>query len=695
MECAACVRRIEKALLRVDGVTQAEVNLLAALGQVSYDPDRTDPESITAAIEQIGFEAESLRTDTTVEVGEAQREAAALLLRRLRVATVLTVPVFMGGMTMRPPWDNLWLQLILTTPVLVWAGGEFFKGAWAAVRQKSADMNVLVALGTGSAYLYSMAATVAPHRFHAHHAYFESASVIITLILFGRWLEARAKGQTGAALEKLLSLQAKTARRLRTDGTDEDIALDQVRRGDRLQVRPGELVPVDGRVLEGRTTVDESLLTGEPIPVEKQPGDTLTGGTQNKTGSVLMVAERVGEGTALARIVRLVRRAQASRAPLQALADKITALFVPIVLLIALATFLGGLSLGREATVAFGAALTVLVIACPCALGLATPTAVMVGVGRGAELGVLIRDAETLERLARVKTIALDKTGTLTEGKPKVVLSTLSESHFALLAAAERASEHPLATAIVAEALARKVVLPPLKMGVAVPGRGIVAEGLIAGNAAHLEENGVVVPPPDAPADASLLHVAINGQYAGFVAVADTLRPASAAAVAQLKALGLEVVLITGDRRSVAEAIAARVGIETVVAEVTPEGKAAEIAKLDHPAMVGDGINDAPALASAEVGLAMGGGADVALETAGATLMGGDLLGAARAVALARAVVANIRQNYAFAFGYNLIGIPIAASGHLNPMLAALAMALSSVSVVTNALRLRRFKTAY
>jgi len=692
MECAACVRRIEKALLRVEGVSAAEVNLLSGQGSVHFDPSHTDPEALAAAIETIGFEAEPLAPETTVEVGATQREAAAHLLPRLRVAAVLTLPVFIGGMTMRPPLDNLWLQLALTTPVLGWAGREFFTGAWAAVRQRSADMNVLVALGTGSAYLYSLAATVAPHALHAHHAYFESAAVIITLILFGRWLEARAKSRTGAAIEKLLSLQVTTARRVLPDGSEQDVALSEVRRGETLRVRPGELVPVDGRIIEGHTTVDESLLTGEPIPVEKQVGATVTGGTQNQVGSFLLRTERVGEGTALARIVRLVRRAQASRAPIQERADTITAVFVPVVLLIALGTLVGWLLLGRELSLAFGAALTVLVIACPCALGLATPTAVMVGVGRGAELGVLIRDAETLERLARVKTIALDKTGTLTQGKPTVVKSTLTDTHFALLAAAERASEHPLAAAVVAAAQAQGLTLPTVTGVTAVPGRGIRAEGLLVGNAAHLEENGIVVPPPAAPAEASLLHVAVDGRYVGFLAVADTLRPTSSEAVAQLKALGLTVVLLTGDRRSVAEAIAQKVGIDTVIAEVRPEGKAAEVARLDHAAMVGDGINDAPALAAAEVGLAMGGGADVALETAGATLTGGDLRGAVRAVALSRAVVANIRQNYAFAFGYNLIGIPIAVSGQLNPMLAALAMALSSVSVVTNALRLRGYK---
>ena len=686
MECAACVRRIEKALVRVPGVEKAEVNLLAGEGSFAYDPAQTDPQAIAEAIENIGFESSTSSPSLPVigREGAGGREGKSWIL-----AAALTLPVFIGGMTMQAPFNNLWLQLVLTTPVLFYCGAEFWRGAWGALKQRTADMNTLVVLGTGSAYLYSVLATVAPMVLHTHHAYYESAAVIVTLILFGRWLEARAKQRTGEAIEKLLALQATIAHRV-TENGDEDVAIEAIRRGENLRVRPGETVPVDGKIVEGHSTLDESLLTGEPLAVEKHVGDTVTGGTINQTGSFVFVAERVGEGTTLAKIVRLVRKAQASKAPIQRLADQITAIFVPAVLLIALGALVGWLLAGRGFAFAFSCAVTTLVIACPCALGLATPTAIMVGVGRGAELGVLIRDAESLERLAGVQSIALDKTGTLTEGKPQVVASTLSEQDFALLATAEVASEHPLARAFKS----------PLPLGeglgrgdfTAVPGQGITARvgghALRAGNVGFIG----VSEPTDAPAEATLLHCEIDGTYRGYVAVADTLRTTSAEAVKQLQALGLEVTLLTGDREVAAKAIAAQVGITQVIAEIRPEGKAAEIAKLVKPAMVGDGINDAPALAAAEVGIAMGGGADVAMETAGITLTGGDLRGVVRAILLARATVANIRQNYAFAFGYNLIGIPIAVSGNLNPMLAALAMALSSVSVVTNALRLKRFR---
>jgi len=684
MECAACVRRIEKALARVPGVEKAEVNLLAGEGSFAYDPAQTDPQAIAEAIENIGFEPSQTLPSTGRVAEERGRVGLGWIL-----ATALTLPVFIGGMTMRHPFDNLWLQLVLTTPVLFYCGAEFWRGAWGALKQRTADMNTLVVLGTGSAYLYSVLATVAPMVLHTHHAYYESAAVIVTLILFGRWLEARAKRRTGEAIEKLLALQATIAHRV-TENGDEDVAIEAIRRGENLRVRPGETVPVDGKIVEGHSTLDESLLTGEPLAVEKHVGDMVTGGTINQTGSFVFVAERVGEGTTLAKIVRLVRKAQASKAPIQRLADQITAIFVPAVLLIALGALVGWLLVGRGFAFAFSCAVTTLVIACPCALGLATPTAIMVGVGRGAELGVLIRDAESLERLAGVQSIALDKTGTLTEGKPRIIASTLSEQDLALLATAEVASEHPLARAF-ADA--------PSPGGggeveafTAVPGQGITARvgghALRAGNAGFIGAS----EPTDAPAEATLLHCEIDGTYRGYVAVADTLRPTSAEAVKQLQALGMEVTLLTGDREVAAKAIAAQVGITQVIAQVRPEGKAAEIAKLVKPAMVGDGINDAPALAAAEVGIAMGGGADVAMETAGITLTGGDLRGVVRAILLARATVANIRQNYAFAFGYNLIGIPIAVSGNLNPMLAALAMALSSVSVVTNALRLKRFR---
>lgn len=725
MVCAACVGRVEKAARRVPGVFEAAVNLLAGQATITFDPAHTSPVRIADAIRDIGFEAELRDKKESFQSDRATAEVRALAVR-CAVAVCLTLPVFVGAMGMDlgaafvPAWlMNPWLQLALTAPVLFWAGAHFFQGAWASLKHQSADMNVLVALGTSSAFLYSLAVTVAPGVVGGHgHAYYETAAVIVTLLLLGRTLEARAKHKTGAALGKLLNLQARTARVVQPNGSEGDVAVEMVNVGDRLRVRPGETIPLDGQVIDGASTVDESMLTGEPIPVEKTAGDLVTGATVNRTGTFVMEATRVGQGTTLARIVRLVRQAQASRADVQNLADRVTAVFVPVVLMIALATLGLWLSLGPDPVFALRNFVAVLIIACPCALGLATPTSIMVGVGRGAELGVLVRDARALERLHNVSVVVLDKTGTLTQGRPTLsdVIATNGlpgGEMLRLLASAEIGSEHPLADAVVAGARARGAQIAPVSDFHALVGQGIVAsvDGrvVLAGNAGLLRARGVGTATLEAHANElaaagkTPLLVAVDGAPAGLVAVTDAVRPSAPGAVAALKRLGIEVVMLTGDNPRTAGAVASALGITSVIAGVGPEGKAAEIARLQNNgakivAMVGDGINDAPALAQADVGIALGSGTDIAIETADVTLIGGDLHAVVSAIRLGRATLANIKQNLFWAFAYNALGIPLAAGllfpltgWLLSPLLASLAMALSSVSVVSNALRLRGF----
>ncbi|MBA4066753.1 MAG: copper-translocating P-type ATPase [Isosphaera sp.] len=745
MHCAACAVRIEGALAHAPGVSKAAVNFATGRATVEYDPAATAPAALRDVVRGAGYDAvlpqKGDYAGGSVSTEEAAREADYRRTRlRFVVAAVLTVPVAVLAMaghlvpSLAPALDfpgRAWVELALTTPVLFWAGREFFTGAWAAARHRAADMNTLVAIGTLSAYAYSVVATLAPGWLavgasseHAGHGaatpagvYYEVAAVIVTLILLGRLLEARARSRTGGAIRALIGLSPKTAR-VERDGAEMDVPVADVQVGDVVRVRPGEKVPVDGTVLDGTSAVDESMLTGEPLPVTKAPGDPVIGATVNTTGSFRLTATKVGADTVLQQIVRLVQEAQGSKAPIQKLADTVSGYFVPAVLCLAVLTFVVWFNLTppeSRLTFALLTFVSVLIIACPCALGLATPTAVMVGTGRGAQAGILIKGGEPLEAAGRLTTVVLDKTGTVTEGRPavtEVVAVGLSEADLIrLAAAAEGGSEHPLARAVIAAAETRGLAVPQATAFEAVPGHGLVAtvEGrsVLVGNARLLSSRGV---PFDAAAverasaaGRTTLLVAVDGRYAGLLAVSDPVKATSKAAVERLHAMGLEVVLLTGDNPGTAEAVARAVGIDRVLADVLPEGKAAEVKKLREAgkvvAMVGDGINDAPALAAADVGVAMGTGTDVAIEAADITLVKGDLSGVASSIELSRATMRTIRQNLFFAFAYNVLGIPVAAGvlypltgWLLSPILASAAMALSSVSVVTNALRLGRIE---
>jgi Cu+-exporting ATPase len=648
--------------------------------------------------------------------------------RRLKVSAVLTVPVFALAMAHMAGRTQAWIQLALTTPVVLWGALPFFQRMWASLRTRNLNMFTLIGLGVGVAWAYSVVATVAPQAFPAQFrgpagevpVYFESAAVITVLVLLGQVLELRARGRTGEALRALLRLAPKTARRVRESAEEDEVPLDAVVVGDRLRVRPGERVPVDGVVLHGSSAVDESMVTGESFPVEKHPGDAVTGGTVNGSGSFVMRADRVGADTVLAQIVRLVAEAQRSRAPIQRLADRVSAWFVPTVVLVAVATFAAWALIGPEPRLAHALveAVAVLIIACPCALGLATPMSIMVGTGRGATAGVLIRSAENLEGLEKVDTLLVDKTGTLTEGRPSLVETAPLEGFerdelLRLAATLENGSEHPVAAAIVAGARARQIEPGEAQRFRSIAGQGVVGEvegrRVAAGNAALFEALGIDAGPLAASAEEQRRHgrtavlVAVDGAPAGLLAVADRVKATTPEALALLRADGVRVVMVTGDARATAEAVATELGLpaDDVHAEVAPTDKEALVARYQAEgrvvAMAGDGVNDAPALARAHVGIAMGGGTDVAIESAGITLVKGDLRGIARARRLSRATMRNIRQNLFFAFVYNTLGIPLAA-GVLypvvglvfSPMVAAAAMSLSSVSVISNALRLRR-----
>jgi Cu+-exporting ATPase len=654
--------------------------------------------------------------------------------RRFWVSAALSLPLLviaMGPMLGLPIRDWIgeklagWLELALATPVVLWAAIPFFRRGWASIRNRSPNMWTLISLGVGAAWLYSVFATLFPglfpHEMRGHGGavpvYFEASAVIVALVFLGQVLELKAREKTGSAIRALLDLAPKSARRIGADGAETDVPLDDVEAGDRLRVRPGEAVPVDGSVLEGRSSVDESMITGEPVPVEKVPGEPLTGGTLNRNGTLVMRAERVGAETTLSRIVELVATAQRSRAPIQGLADRVSYYFVPAVVLVALAAFIVWLLAGYGLTFAIVSAVSVLIIACPCALGLATPMSVMIATGRGAHAGVLVRDAAALERLAAVNMLVVDKTGTLTEGKPKltdVVADGIAEDELLALAAGlEKGSEHPLAEAVVQGAEARGLAVAAASDFEAVTGKGVTGtvsgRKVALGNAALMTDLGIDAGGLGHKAEAlqadgrTAMFVAVDGRAAGLVAVADPVKESAAGAIEALKAAEIAVVMATGDNALTARAIGAKLGISRVRAGLLPEQKADLIEELRGRggvvAMAGDGVNDAPALAAADVGIAMGGGADVAMESAGITLVKGDLAGIVRARRLAEGTLANIRQNLAFAFLYNLLGVPVAAGALypltgalLSPMLAAAAMSLSSVSVIANALRLRTLK---
>jgi P-type Cu+ transporter len=685
MTCAACQAHVQRALERSPGVKRAAVNLMTGDATVAFDPARTRTDALIQAVIDTGYDAR-----LPVEGEDREREQAAEA-RELAIKAI--VSLIAGAVVM---WLAMldgrfipWAQMAIAIFVMTWAGRRIYVGAWKAARHGTGDMNALVALGTGAAFLYSAVVTIEPQWFAHPDLYYEAAVFILAFVISGRALEARAKRRTTSALRKLIGLQPPVARVLR-EGIESDVPVEQVRRGELIIVRPGEKIAVDGEVVDGSGWVDESMLTGEPAPVAKSAGSVITGGTLNTTGSFRYRATTLGEQSMLARIVALMRQAQASRAPIERVADKISSIFVPVVIALALLTAFGWVLAGAGAMKAAVSAVAVLIIACPCAMGLAVPTAVMVASGRGAEMGLLIKGGETLEKLRRLDTIALDKTGTVTEGRPRVVHANVDDDALRMAAAVERRSEHPLGGAIVECAESRGLALAEVDDFHAIAGRGV--EGRVdgrrvaVGSRAFLESMGMQ--------GNGAIGVAIDGRYAGSIEVSDPIRAGAKEAVAALRKLGLEVVLISGDRVEAAKAVAEAVGIGRVIAGVLPDGKVAEIRRLKEEGrivgMAGDGINDAPALAQADVGFAMGSGTDIAIEAGDVTLLRPDLNGVARAIALSRATWRVIRQNLFWALAYNVIAIPAAALGYLSPVIASAAMAASSVTVVFNSLRLKR-----
>ena len=707
MTCASCVRLVERALEKVPGVAAVSVNLATERARVSYAG--TDPAPLTDAIGRAGYTATLPEPPAATEEGVAARDRHDLW--RLVIAAGLSAPLLAGmvGTLFGADWMLPgWAQAALATPVQFWLGGRFYVAGWKAVRARSGNMDLLVALGTSAAWGLSVYLLLTAMPGHDPHLYFESSALLITFILLGKWLESRAKRQTASAIRALMALRPDTAR-VRRGGVEIDVALAEVRVGDLVVVRAGERMPVDGAVTEGGGSVDESMLTGESLPVEKAPGATVTGGSINRDGLLVVRTTAVGAETVLAKIVRLVEGAQASKAPIQRLVDRVSAVFVPVVLLIALATFVGWWAATGDATGATLNAVAVLVIACPCSLGLATPTAIMAGTGVAARHGILIKDAEALERAHAVTVVVFDKTGTLTEGRPAVteIGGEDPRSVLSVAAALQAGSQHPLAGAVLARAAEDAVTPPGQVTGFrSLAGRGVSGElngvSYVLGNRRLLGELGIATGPLDARGAAleaegqTLSWLAGAGRSLGFIAFGDKPKPGAAGAVAALRARGIKTVMLTGDGAGAANAVARAIGIDDVIAEVLPDGKAAAVERLRQAggvvAMIGDGVNDAPALAAADIGLAMATGADVAMHTAGITLMRGDPALVPAALDIANRTYAKIRQGLAWAFVYNVLGIPLAASGLLDPVIAGAAMALSSVSVVGNALLLRRWR---
>ena len=754
MSCASCANGIEEAIRSVPGVSECSVNFGAEQATVTYDPKGTDLEAIQDAVDAAGYSALPIQEqDLFAEEDDAERRARLAQLRDLKqkvwVGGILSTILVIGSLPMMtglhlpfiPLWlHNFWLQAVLTAPIQFWCGKSFYINSWKALKRHAATMDTLIVLGTSAAYFYSIFITLVPGFLTAvgltPHVYYEASAVVITLVLLGRLFESRAKGQTSEAMRKLMGLQAKTARVIR-NGREIDVPISEVLVGDVILVRPGEKIPVDGEIIDGSSTIDEAMVTGESVPVKKQPGDEVIGATINKTGSFKFRAARVGKDTFLAQIVKLVQQAQGSKAPIQRLADQVTGWFVPAIIAIAIATFIIWFNIMGNLNLALITMVEVLVIACPCALGLATPTSIMVGTGKGAENGILIKGAESLELAHKLQTIVLDKTGTITQGKPTVtdfvtVNGTANGNELKLLrlaASVEHNSEHPLAEAVVQYAQSQEVELAEARDFEAIVGSGVqgyVSSRLVQiGTQRWMKELGIDTKALQQHRDKlqylgkTVIWIAVDREIKGIMGISDAVKPSSVSAVRTLQRMGLEVVMLTGDNQQTAEAIAHEVGIKRVIAEVRPDQKAVVIQSLQTGqdssiqnlkskiqnrtvAMVGDGINDAPALAQADVGIAIGTGTDVAIAASDITLISGDLQGIVTAIQLSRATMQNIRQNLFFAFIYNVAGIPLAAGilypffgWLLSPIIAGGAMAFSSVSVVTNALRLRNFKPKF